>query len=222
MDKLPNFTKFHIAIGFTGVSFASLALLLRIPDAICIKLPARLHQRTVRPYHTIFGYVYLVCALFMPITSNWIWPRLGTPYEVIWFISTMYIAIVFGILAIRCYTWINRHQFAQDLLDIHEQAKKGGSHHAAVAAIVDGGTVTKDGDGGGGGGGGKVQALLGGGVVKGDKEEDDDDDDQKMQIAGENESQEEAAKRPRHIWLKYLHGFFMIYSYVMLGKYNYT
>jgi hypothetical protein len=68
--QLPVFTQFHMAIGFTGVAFASLAILLRIPDFLCINVPPRL-QPFVTNAHTLFGFGYLTCALFMPITANW-------------------------------------------------------------------------------------------------------------------------------------------------------
>lgn len=53
--------------------------------------------------------LFLVCCLFMPITANWIWPRYGTPYEIIILIASMYISIVLGITCIKIYKHVNSH-----------------------------------------------------------------------------------------------------------------
>jgi hypothetical protein len=58
-----------------------------------------------------FGIVYLgdfsyfvVC---LPITANWIWPRYGTPYEIIILIVAMYLSLGAGIICIRWYKYLN-------------------------------------------------------------------------------------------------------------------
>lgn len=51
----------------------------------------------------------------MPITANWIWPRYGTPYEIIILIIAMYLSIVLGIISIRVYKYYNLEEDKQEL-----------------------------------------------------------------------------------------------------------
>jgi hypothetical protein len=100
----------HVGVGWTGVAFGALAMALRLPDFFCLMggciIPDSnkiISRATVRILHGISGGVYLVCCLFMPLTANWIWPRYGTPMEIIYLIVSMYMAIVAGIVCIRVY-----------------------------------------------------------------------------------------------------------------------
>jgi hypothetical protein len=98
----------HIGIGWTGVAFGALAMALRVPDFFGLmgRLPNKISQEVIRTLHCISGGLFLVCCLFMPVTANWIWPRFGTPMEIIYLIVSMYIAIVVGIVCIRVYKFL--------------------------------------------------------------------------------------------------------------------
>lgn len=102
--SLSTYIHVHVGIGWTGVAFGALAMALRLPDFFCLmeRIPNKI-SRTIRILHYICGGFFLVCCLFMPITANWIWPRYGTPMEIIYLIVSMYIAIVMGIVCIRVY-----------------------------------------------------------------------------------------------------------------------
>ncbi len=105
---LNAYTNFHVGIGWTGVTFGFIALGLRICDFFNLmeRLPMY-YQKIIATGHTLFGGFYLLCCLFMPITANWIWPRFGTPKEIIYLITSMYLAIVGGISTLRIYKYIN-------------------------------------------------------------------------------------------------------------------
>ncbi len=77
---------------------------LRVPDFLCLlqRIPERL-RIFIHYGHSILGGLFLTCSLFMPITANWIWPRYGTPSDIIYLIASMYISIVLGMICIRMY-----------------------------------------------------------------------------------------------------------------------
>lgn len=78
---IPAYTKFHVAIGFTAVAFAAIAFstkVLTLCGFVERRIPSRL-LAAMQIVHPIAGGGYVICAIFMPITANWIWPRLGTP-----------------------------------------------------------------------------------------------------------------------------------------------
>jgi hypothetical protein len=108
---ISEYIHFHIGLGWTGVAFGSIAWGLRVPGALFIllrrSLPSQNIARTVSILHVIAGGLFLVCCIFMPITANWIWPRYGTPREIIYLIASMYIAIVIGLLCIRLYKFLS-------------------------------------------------------------------------------------------------------------------
>jgi len=89
-SDLPVYIQFHVAIGITAIMFAGFAIALKVPVPFAPQLRNRLHP--------VMGYIYVMLSVFMPITSNWIWPRLGTPWMVIFFISTMFISMALGTL----------------------------------------------------------------------------------------------------------------------------
>ncbi len=95
-----SYIQFHVAIGWSGVAFGLAAMALRIPDFLCLlqRVPRHL-QLLIHYAHSILGGLFLMCTLFMPITANWIWPRYGTPSEIIYLIASMYISIVLGLLS---------------------------------------------------------------------------------------------------------------------------
>jgi hypothetical protein len=99
-----SYIQFHVAIGWSGVAFGLSAMALRIPDFLCLlqRIPKQL-QLVIHCAHGILGGLFLMCSLFMPITANWIWPRYGTPSEIIYLIASMYISIVLGMICIRMY-----------------------------------------------------------------------------------------------------------------------
>lgn len=86
------------------MAIGAMAWFLRLPDFFCFMkhIPKKV-SRLIGIMHTIFGGLFLACCLFMPVTANWIWPRYGTPREIIYLISSMYISIVLGIVCIRVY-----------------------------------------------------------------------------------------------------------------------
>mmetsp|Transcript_15762 Transcript_15762/g.22498 ORF Transcript_15762/g.22498 Transcript_15762/m.22498 type:complete len:229 (+) Transcript_15762:77-763(+) len=99
-----TYIQFHVAIGWTGVAFGLVAMALRIPDFLCILKRIPIKFRILIHYaHSICGGLFLICSLFMPISSNWIWPRYGTPHAIIFLIASMYISIVLGLISIRIY-----------------------------------------------------------------------------------------------------------------------
>lgn len=106
--SLSTYIHVHVGIGWTGVAFGALAMALRLPDFFCLmeRIPNKI-SRAIRILHYICGGLFLVCCLFMPITANWIWPRYGTPMEIIYLIVSMYIAIVVGIVCIRVYKFLS-------------------------------------------------------------------------------------------------------------------
>jgi uncharacterized membrane protein len=106
--SLSTYIHVHVGIGWTGVAFGALAMALRLPDFFCLMghIPNKI-SRAIRILHYICGGLYLLCCLFMPITANWIWPRYGTPMEIIYLIVSLYIAIVVGILCIRVYKFLS-------------------------------------------------------------------------------------------------------------------
>jgi len=81
---------------------------LRVPDFFCLmgRIPEKIAS-VIRILHGIFGALFLVCCLFMPVTANWIWPRYGTPTTIIYLIASMYIAIVLGLVCIRLYKFLS-------------------------------------------------------------------------------------------------------------------
>jgi hypothetical protein len=99
-----SYIQFHVAIGWSGVAFGLAAMALRVPDFLCLlqRVPKQL-QLLIHYAHSILGGLFLMCALFMPITANWIWPRYGTPSDIIYLIASMYISIVLGLICIRMY-----------------------------------------------------------------------------------------------------------------------
>jgi len=105
---ISSFIHIHIGIGWTGVAFGGMALFLRAPDFLRFlqRLPAFI-QAFISFWHTIFGGLYVLCCLFMPITANWIWPRYGTPYEIIILIVAMYLSLGVGFVCIRIYKYLN-------------------------------------------------------------------------------------------------------------------
>lgn len=100
--SISTYIHFHIGIGWTGVACGAVAMALRIPDffGLMDAVPAKLAVM-IRFLHGLLGGAFLVFCLFMPITANWIWPRYGTPTEIIYLIISMYVAIVGGIASIR-------------------------------------------------------------------------------------------------------------------------
>jgi len=181
---LSPYIHFHIGIGFTGVVFGGLALFIRAPDFLCCwqRFPSKI-QSCLKIAHTLFGQLYLLCCLFMPITSNWIWPRYGTPYEVIFFIATMYIAIVLGILCIRTYKFLNTQQNQTQVVRINVGSASKRPEEAEACEY------------------GNAPTLEG------------ENNKEKNPVV---ETSETVATNYKHVWLKYLHSFFMIYSWVML------
>ena len=115
----------------------------------------------------------------MPITSNWIWPKLGTPWMVIFFISTMFISMAFGIICIKIFKHLNRHTMALEL--IYEQ--KSATPTMSKEAVSD------------------VQIIV---------------EQNELGIPISNANIIPHPPLRQHMWLKYLHGFFMFYSYVMI------
>jgi hypothetical protein len=112
---LSTYIHVHVGIGWTGVAFGALAMALRLPDFFCLmgRIPNKISQ-AMRILHCIFGGLFLLCCLFMPITANWIWPRYGTPMEIIYLIVSMYIAIIVGIVCIRVYKFLSPVQKTQE------------------------------------------------------------------------------------------------------------
>lgn len=66
--------------------------------------------------HSVSGGMFIICSMFMPITANWIWPRFGTPYEVVWFITSMFLAMLLGIACIRLRRYLLNMSPADDIL----------------------------------------------------------------------------------------------------------
>lgn len=197
---LPLFTQFHIALGFLGVTFGSLAILCRLPEVLlrgadlACRIVAQRHDGKEKHgsgnnvtrssgllehlrrwdewgkrLHGALGMLYLFFCLFMPVTSNWIWPRMGTPYMVLFFIASMYLALALGIAAIRLYRWVNQEFIAKALLQRQERQRQCPPETS--------------------------------------RQEGEEEEGQDWTAGGAT---------PRHVWLKYLHGVLMIYSYVML------
>jgi hypothetical protein len=200
LANLPLLIRCHVAIAFTAVAFGSLAILLRIPDVLVQTLLASSYIRSKyesitdrlllplqklntwgKRWHGTVGMLYLAFCLFIPITSNWIWPRLGTPHMVIWFITTMHVAIILGMASIRLYRFLNEGHYAQVPLMQQKGIHQGnyGTHQ------------TPDSNHHG--------------------EENENGRHKKKE-----EEEDLKLSTPRYLWLKYLHGFFMIYSFVML------
>lgn len=173
---LSPYTRFHVGIGWTAVAFGVIAILLKVPDIIPIPFSKRI--RNVLAWHSVFGGGFVTCAMFMPLTANWIWPRLGTPLEIIYLIASLYIGIVVGILLIRIFKYINRDLYAKSLLSEKKIQMNSPSEVQVVSANEEGKSV-KD-------------TLL-----------------QKAKKLW-NPYQD------RHIWIKFLHGTVMIFSWVLM------
>ncbi len=44
----------------------------------------------------------------MPITANWIWPRYGTPFVIIFLIVSMFLSLSLGIFTIKLFYYFNK------------------------------------------------------------------------------------------------------------------
>lgn len=125
-----TYIHFHIGIGWTGVAFGAIAMALRVPDffGLMRRIPGKV-AGVIRFFHGLFGALFLVCCLFMPITANWIWPRYGTPVEIIYLIASMYVAIVLGLVSIRLYKFLSlvgkaNEEASDGLDDDNEEAQE--------------------------------------------------------------------------------------------------
>ncbi|KAL3802090.1 hypothetical protein HJC23_010846 [Cyclotella cryptica] len=120
--SISTYIHFHIGIGWTGVAFGAMAMALRVPDffALMNRLPTKV-VAVIRFLHGIFGGMFLLCCLFMPITANWIWPRYGTPTEIIYLIVSMYVSIVLGILSIRLYRFLSVEEEVKERADANSE-----------------------------------------------------------------------------------------------------
>lgn len=124
-----GFIKFHISLGWTGVAFGFLAMVLRAPDLVSRWWRAPpCARRAMETLHTVSGMIFIACSIFMPITANWIWPRYGTPYDVVWFITTMFLAMLLGVACIRLRRYFlfmsNEHGSSFETERIVESSKK--------------------------------------------------------------------------------------------------
>ena len=137
-------------------------------------------------------------SVFMPITSNWIWPRMGTPWMVIFFISTMFISMALGIICIKIYQHINRLVKAYDV--IQELTEKGLTPPSSTSIVVN---SLSDGESKGN------EVNIGDGV-------DVDVVPRNLSSGVAGGQDKNNRPQPKHVWLKYLHGFFMFYSFVMI------
>jgi len=122
MSELSQYIHFHIGIGWTGVTFGAMAMACRVPDFFGLmgRFPKKV-AGAIHILHGVFGFLFLVCCLFMPITANWIWPRYGTPKEIIYLISSMYIAIVLGIGCIRLRRFLSPAAVAVENNDMRQE-----------------------------------------------------------------------------------------------------
>jgi hypothetical protein len=195
--NVSGFIQFHISIGWTGVAFGFLALALRVPDVLnrwwgappCMR-------RTMEMLHSLSGGVFIACSIFMPITANWIWPRFGTPKDVVWFITTMFLAMLLGIVCIR---------LRRFLLLSHSDEKLDSANTEEADRCASSLQVGND--------GGLPLAVTDGAL---------DSSDGNELSAGEGSSAmtvliaESSNKKYIDLALKYFHALFMTYSLVML------
>ena len=112
-NDLPAFTRFHIMIGIFAISFAVIALALRIVLFFKPKI-----SRGINDFHVVFGWLYIIFAVFMPITSNFIWPRKGTPRSVVFFILSMFISMFLAIFSIKLYLYLNSMEIAKESVQL--------------------------------------------------------------------------------------------------------
>lgn len=72
LSALPAFTRFHVAIGFTGVACGALAMALRAAGFLCLQMPPQA-SAWAHFGHSVAGAGFVLCCLFfMPLTANWV------------------------------------------------------------------------------------------------------------------------------------------------------
>ena len=142
--------------------------------------------------HGIFGALFLVCCLFMPVTANWIWPRYGTPKEIIYLIASMYIAIVLGMGCIRLYKFLLSH-FEDDSKGVQQKKKSTAASNVEQLDIE----------------------LFDDNVAAKQQRANDENLDE---ASAPSNLQSKICSYPRLLPLlfKYAHGVLMVYSWVML------
>lgn len=216
-----GFIQFHISIGWTGVAFGFFALALRAPDLLnrWWRAPPGM-RRTMETMHSVSGGMFIICSVFMPITANWIWPRFGTPYEVVWFITSMFLAMLLGIACIRLRRYLLNRSHVDEILasagpieadrtegvglslsaaDGEVRSNEGKERSVGVAESSNNDDV------------GLPLSAAGGEI---DSSKDNERDDR----AGTSSGTVLIAKKSnkKYLALKYLHAIFMTYSLVML------
>ena len=118
---------------------------------------------------------------------------------VIFFIATMFISMGFGIICIKLFRYLNREYFAYALLDELATGMKGtaSSPTPVVVGSADGVGEGKTWD--------HVEQQLNGAA---------NGDNTKQTVT--HVSQQHDRPSLKYLWLKYLHGFLMFYSFVMI------
>ena len=194
-----GFIQFHISLGWTGVAFGFLALALRIPDLVNRWwTPPSGIKGIMEMLHSLSGGMFIVCSIFMPITANWIWPRFGTPYEVVWFISSMFLAMICGVGCIRLRRYLLLPHHTDDNVSVNVKVSNETDRGTSSSIQVG---VMSDSD---------VELPLA-------------NTDGEIEFSGGNErssgvdtSAETKICNKQYLVLKYLHAMFMTYSLVML------
>lgn len=186
-----SFIKFHISIGWTGVAFGFLALALRAPDLLkrWWRAPPGV-RRAMETLHSVSGGMFIVCSIFMPVTANWIWPRFGTPYEVVWFITSMFLAMLLGVACIRLRRYLLNMSHADDRLANAKPNESDRTEDVGLSSAVTCGDIDSSG--------------------AGNEQNEGPGCPPEAQIA------ESSNKKYLYLALKYLHAMFMTYSLVML------
>lgn len=123
-----------MSIGITGITLGYLAFIVRLPQVIIsfirlcqtqlgvpaaqqVPLKYTLYARQIAKTHQVFGLLFVAAYIFMPITSNWIWPRFGTPKEIVLLIIVSCICLFGGLTSIRIYSWRNSRKILETIIN---------------------------------------------------------------------------------------------------------
>jgi hypothetical protein len=80
----------------------------------------------------VFGQLFLAGYVAMPLTANWIWPRLGTPIPIVRLIIACFVSLFFGVVFIRVYLALNASVLAAERLEADRRAAAVMGPEAAV------------------------------------------------------------------------------------------